>query len=44
MHCLTLISLWVLITTAFAIYTAAPYAEWAHSHVVWLTRGLRHDT
>lgn len=25
-------------------YVGAPYAEWAHSHVVWINRNLQHDT
>jgi hypothetical protein len=32
----------ILILAVSALYTAPPYAEWAHSHVVWLTRGLKH--
>ncbi len=27
-----------------AAYTPPPYAEWAHSHVVWLNRDLKKDT
>lgn len=34
----------LLIISVFCGYQAPPYAEWAHSHVVWLNRNLQHDT
>lgn len=33
--CRLLILFWLLVE-CLAEYKAAPYAEWAHSHVVWL--------
>lgn len=33
-----------LLGVASGGYVAAPYAEWAHSHVVWINRNLVHDT
>lgn len=33
----------MLVTLLEANYQAPPYAEWAHSHVVWLNRNLAHD-
>lgn len=41
---ISIIVISVLVLHASSKYTAPPYAEWAHSHVVWLTRGLQHDT
>ena len=33
-----------VIWIAESAYRAPPYAEWAHSHVVWLNRDLKKDT
>jgi hypothetical protein len=38
------IAVLLLATTALCGYRAPPYAEWAHSHVVWINRNLQHDT
>lgn len=41
---LKLLCLFVLVALLEANYQAPPYAEWAHSHVVWLNRNLVHDS